>query len=940
MTCRRRRSSEFIRGLAALVVLVACGLGIPVALVALGQQAAPLSSWASLTSVTEPDDGQLFLSAVLGVAWVSWSMFAGAILLEIIATIRNVPTRRLPALRSLQSNAAALVAAVGLLFASSHAEIGPAVRPVVGILESAFTAPLPPVGPSSQSVAAGATAQRTVTVERHDTLWSLAEHHLGDGTRFREIVNLNLGVRQPDGRALTGSHWIYPGWILRMPGQTRPTEHVRNAPTYVVQPGDTLSEIAQAELGDADRAGELFDLNEGHPMGDGASLTRPDLIRPGWVLDLTEARHRPARLTVTPLPSDGRSEPATERPAAPPILAQPSPAPVEPTPPQGDSGNSIASSETGVVVTLGLVTATGLVRELRRRRRQQQRTRVAGSRIPMPSAPAARLEREAATREAPVTVDLAIHALRAMAVSCRAASRSLPDVLLVRLSPSSMRLQLGSDDLEAVSPFVVEDARHWRLAETCGEVDDDDPYPALLTVGVEGSEVLLLNLECAGSLNVVDPEGDVVRALLADAAVGPFSVGSSLVLGDGFHEFSSILDPLRCRVLQDPESARADLEVRRDEVRRVLGPSAARRRHLSSEGLLPDIVFTRTALAVTELPWSGVGCISTDPSPERADCELRLESSSLARLEPYGIEFEPQRLSLHGWQQVVELLRRAAASSPEALGEDVHVAVARALPEVPATLLDHRDDGSEPPRLLVLGRVHVEGADDSAAPHRRRRASELVAYLALHPGANGREIDEALWPGRRVEKSTRNPFISRARQWLGKGPDGEPYLPLVADGGSYRLRPEVSCDWHDFVRFSQLGLESGATGTTALSAALDLVRGRPFLGVDPATYTWAEADIQEMISAIVDVAHVLAEMRLEAGDSRGAQQAAARGMLAEPCSELLFRDAMRAAIAAGDLDELDRLCSRLRSEITLIDPEETFEDETIELLSVRSQLIR
>jgi DNA-binding SARP family transcriptional activator len=309
-------------------------------------------------------------------------------------------------------------------------------------------------------------------------------------------------------------------------------------------------------------------------------------------------------------------------------------------------------------------------------------------------------------------------------------------------------------------------------------------------------------------------------------------------------------------------------------------------------------------------------------------------------LSPQDIVFEPQTLPIDGWERVVDLLGKAATPPPEPPVENVRAAVARALPEVPATVLDLREEGSTPPRLLVLGRVHVEGADDSAAPHRRRRASELVAYLALHPGATGREIDEALWPGRRVEKSTRNPFISRARQWLGKGPDGEPYLPLVADGGSYRLRPEVSCDWHDFVRFSQLGLESGAPGATALSAALDLVRGRPFLGVDPATYTWAEADIQEMICAIVDVAHVLAEMRLEAGDFRGAQQAAARGMLAEPCSELLYRDAMKAAIATGDVDELERLSSRLRSEITLIDPDETFDDETIELLSSRSQLTR
>ncbi|MFZ5872010.1 MAG: AfsR/SARP family transcriptional regulator, partial [Actinomycetota bacterium] len=228
--------------------------------------------------------------------------------------------------------------------------------------------------------------------------------------------------------------------------------------------------------------------------------------------------------------------------------------------------------------------------------------------------------------------------------------------------------------------------------------------------------------------------------------------------------------------------------------------------------------------------------------------------------------------------------------------------------------------------------VHVEGADDGSAPGRRRRASELVAYLALHPGASAHEVDEALWPGHRVPKNTRNPFISRVRQWLGRTPDGKPYLPLVADGGEYRLRPEVTCDWHDFLRLARRGLSRGPDGVDDLGAALDLVRARPFLGIDPATYTWAEADIQEMISAIVDVAHVLSVARCELGDYRGAQEAAARGLHVEPCSELLYRDAIRAAGARGDQQDVDRLAERLRRELADLDPDEGVGSETVEAI--------
>ena len=61
-------------------------------------------------------------------------------------------------------------------------------------------------------------APDTYSVKRGDTLWGLAERHLGDGHRYREILDLNLGHPQPDGRALTDAHWLYPGWQLHLPG--------------------------------------------------------------------------------------------------------------------------------------------------------------------------------------------------------------------------------------------------------------------------------------------------------------------------------------------------------------------------------------------------------------------------------------------------------------------------------------------------------------------------------------------------------------------------------------------------------------------------------------------------------------------------------------------------------------------------------------------------
>ena len=104
------------------------------------------------------------------------------------------------------------------------------------------------------------------------------------------------------------------------------------------------------------------------------------------------------------------------------------------------------------------------------------------------------------------------------------------------------------------------------------------------------------------------------------------------------------------------------------------------------------------------------------------------------------------------------------------------------------------------------------------------------------------------------------------------------------------------------------------------------------MGVDPATYTWAERDTQEMISAIVDVAHELATISLALRDADSAHDAAARGLLADPASEQLHRDAINAAALRGDVDEVDRLAARLRAQIRAIDPDGGLSDETIELL--------
>ncbi|MER6610806.1 LysM peptidoglycan-binding domain-containing protein [Streptomyces sp. NPDC000927] len=218
------------------------------------------------------------------------------------------------------------------------------------------------------------------------------------------------------------------------------------------------------------------------------------------------------------------------------------------------------------------------------------------------------------------------------------------------------------------------------------------------------------------------------------------------------------------------------------------------------------------------------------------------------------------------------------------------------------------------PAVLLLGPISIEGASGRIDSSRRSAGIELTAFLALNPGVDHHAIDDALWPGRLVNKQMRNAVISRTRSWLGKDPDGKAHLPRVQDTGDsrYRLGAAVTCDWTRFQRLARTGLaRHDEDGDLTLRRALALVRGRPFTGIDPQRYAWAEPVIQEMVSAIVDVAYELSTRCREANNIPGALWAAHRGLLAAEESEMLHRQIFLAHHTAGDITALREAAARL-----------------------------
>ncbi len=60
------------------------------------------------------------------------------------------------------------------------------------------------------------------TVERGESLWSIADDELGDGRRWPEIFDANQGRAFDDGRRLVDPDLIQPGWDLHLPGTNEP----------------------------------------------------------------------------------------------------------------------------------------------------------------------------------------------------------------------------------------------------------------------------------------------------------------------------------------------------------------------------------------------------------------------------------------------------------------------------------------------------------------------------------------------------------------------------------------------------------------------------------------------------------------------------------------------------------------------------------------------
>lgn len=932
------------RAALAGLVLVLLLVGVPIALVAALGWPLPrvVPAWSEIRRALEGGgvSDRTILKAIACVVWIAWFQVAVSAVVELTALVRGTLAHQMPGLPpGMQAAVARLVGSVviGLSLASRPAAAEP-VRLTAAVNAERVAVPAPLQAEpelTSPEATSPPEAAKTWTVGRHQSLWGIAQQTLGSGHRWREIWDLNRGREQPDGRTLNDPSAIEVGWVLLLPPEA--DVPVASGSLYEVVPGDTLAEIAEAELGDADRWPELWQLNQGRRQGDGGALADPDLIRPGWLLatpaqaELEAPAPREEDVLAPADEPSPREEPAAVTP--PPTQAVTALRP--PAEPDAEPDDSLPALVPVAIGGIGLF-AAGVVVTVERLRRVQQRKRMRGRAIPGPSGRATAAERRLrsqAAPEAPHRLDAALRCL-GMQVASGSNGRDV-GVEAATFDGSAVEVLLTGDPEADPGPFQVSaGARAWTLPAEAhidhkwGAHDVSCPVPAMTAIGVVDDRQVLVDLEwCSRTRVLGSASGELLVAMAMQSSTSEWSEGACVVWVGPAPAGLEVLD--RVSVTEHLADVIDDLEAEARATEEALDaagfPSTFAARSVRGADSWPTtLVFVvdqqdpevlHRLLDVASAT-SGTAVVVREPEAGQFDTTITAEPTVVTVDRP-PLSLSPLPIDAGDLAAVGELIELAASDE---FGPLLHEA---------ADIVDAPMADVEV-RVAVLGPVEVIGGK---APIDRRKARELFVYLALHPDGVGEgRLKTELWPDGAPSQGTFNQTVSRARSCLGTSADGGYHLPHVVTG-IYRVAPTVRSDIADLEAAAlAAGREPRIETMAALRQQLARIRGLPFSDTRGG-YEWAftEGLAARSEAVCADAAHLLAEWSLEQEDTRGAIEAATQGLLASPGDERLFRVRMLAHDLAGNPAGVESVMRELCAVVDALEPYDSLHPETVAL---------
>lgn len=746
------RFQEIVRGLAALTALVLVVALPPLLLTATVGWPLPrqVPSWAevsdTLAGSSVSDD--VLVKALACACWLVWWLLVLSVLEESIAWARGRASRRLPGATVFQPLARQLVMAATLLVAAARPTTPSVSLPSAEVVPAVATVVPSPAAPVLQADA----VPPSCVVQPRDSLWKLAEQHLGDGLRWRELWELNRGQTQGDGRVFTDPNLIHPGWRLTMPA-------------------------------------------------DAVGLDAPPPAAPVEA----EAPAPPPTPATAPVPSTTLPTPTTVAPTTTvPTANRNGSGAVE-----RDGDDVDADDPDADVLPLlagAALVAAGVITSLDRLRRRQIRhgwlTR--SIRKPAPATRSAEMRlRRAADTPSYSRLDLALRNLVHQLSAGPAADP--PRIDVVSVGPAGVEILLDRPSDAPAGPFeVTAEGRAWTLPAT---VDEDSlaaiahdvvgPAPALAAVGTVDDRTVLVDLE-SSPCTVLNGDPADARALLwtmvIDLATTDRADDIDVVVVGKPPDGMAPMD--RVRYVDSPVSLLEELEGHVRSIASAIrsgGEQTAYAARLSGygDGLAPIVVALATDVDPVTLDRlislarqrTGVALllVGDAAAPDR---ELCVEDDTLV-VKPLGLRLTPATLP----EKIA-----VAASSLLADAVDDEIDLRDEVEIAPDDFTFTYDDEGVPivPTGHVVVRIHggVEVLG-GIRPIDRRRSTELVVYLALHPdGANEEQIREALWPEDNPSRPAFNETVSRARRCLGLDPTDEPHVRHVKHG-LYKLGPYV-----------------------------------------------------------------------------------------------------------------------------------------------------
>jgi DNA-binding SARP family transcriptional activator len=951
---------KFLLGVGALLTIIVILIGVPVALILVVGNPVPTATQFHDIGTLVPDYGNvILLTKVLPcLAWVAWLLFAGPLLVEIGASIAGRQTRkRVWVLKGQQYAAAALVAAVLVLFASFagiHTPVSPVVpaapAPSISIVPVDAT-PAPSPVPEHLLVAAADATPRPQTVIHTvlpgDNLWDISEKYYGVGTRDMDIFRASTGTLQPGGQRLTNPNLIRPGWRLTVPDVPVPA-----APT---------SAAAPEPVPDGPAA-------KNHAEPPPVSAANPPAVAP--------TGNATSSATPTTLST---SSPSTRQDGV-----------------TTASDFAVPLSTAGGVV--GLL-AAAILFALGRRRLNQRRRRRSGERIAMPEGAVADFEQELRMVAKPLGLADIDGALRLLQVFAEDTGTALPELLAIRMAEEEITFYL-THPAELPAPFQAVTAEHtvWTMQAGSRLTPPRtvlSPYPALIIIGVdENAGVLLLDLERLGILNVTgdhDSAEGILNAVAAELAGNPWgeqlqvtTVGLSSQLSRSIDRFrvqhtdniAAVLPGLKAE-LEERETALKTYDVENVHSGRVLASETESwAPHILLLATMPDEAIRQelvTAMANgARLGFAVIAAGELNPG----SATIRIGAAGRAELVlPGGVmpplPFTPQSLGAGELGLLQDLFDTtdneavdpvatsretndaspepsviAARAEPDSSSEDPGSHPADDITELPAqdeaaisptTLHAGEEPTPRAPYIRLLGPVKAEGLDP--ATEMPGRGIELVAYLLLREGpVDGPQLQRAFWPDTRDAANNQRGLAKQVRVALGRSSSGEPFLPENANHHGYALHPDIRSDWDDFRAL--IGEDPTIASSDHLIAALHLVRGTPFAGSNTRRWwQWIAIPQEVMIAAIMDAANELGDRALTSHNAPLVRFAARIQQAVDPLNEAGWRIEMKAALQAGDIDTFHAVLEDLYARVGGDDPDYDVDDDTRALIERANQRI-